>query len=167
MWVPIDDESTMVYNWEYTYGEQPLSEAERALRGTGNEFGVDIDVENGFRPKFNKRNRYGIDRQVQKTLTFTGIPGTNTQDRAVQESMGTIPDRSLERLGTTDRAIISTRAQLLQAVRAVEAGEDPPGVSPIYYKLRALEAVIKPGESWYEVMAPRLFQTEPPLAVTT
>ena len=35
-----------------------------------------------------------IDRQVQKTRTFTGIVGTNTQDRAVQESMGRIVDRS-------------------------------------------------------------------------
>ncbi|HLF78634.1 MAG TPA: Rieske 2Fe-2S domain-containing protein [Dehalococcoidia bacterium] len=166
MWVPIDDETTMVYNWEYTYGEQPFSEDERALKGTGNQFGVDIDIEAGFKSKLNKRNRYGIDRQVQKTQTFTGIPGTNTQDRAVQESMGPIPDRSLERLGTTDRAIISTRSQLLKAIQQVQAGEDPPGVLPVYYKLRALESVVKAGESWYEVMAPRLFQTEPPLAVT-
>ena len=55
-----------------------------------------------------------IDRQVQKTQTYTGITGINTQDRAVQESMGAIADRTLERLGTTDRAIIHARRILLQ-----------------------------------------------------
>ena len=39
-----------------------------------------------------------IDRQVQKYETFTGIEGINTQDQAVQESMGAIVDRSTENL---------------------------------------------------------------------
>ena len=163
MWVPVDDDTTMVYNFTYTYGSEPLSENERLLVGTGNQFGVDIDAEDGFRSLRNRRNRYMIDRQVQKTKTFTGIQGTNTQDRAVQESMGRVVDRTYERLGTTDRAIIMARRLLLQALNKVEAGGDPPGIAG-YEKLRAVEQIVVPGENWLDVMAPGLFQT--PNAIT-
>jgi phthalate 4,5-dioxygenase len=157
MWVPVDDENTMVYNFTYTYGNEPLTEDERLLVGSGNQFGVDIDVEDGFRSIRNRRNRYMIDRQVQKTRTFTGIEGTNTQDRAVQESMGPVADRTYERLGTTDRAIIMARRTLLEAVKQVEAGGDPPGLSNIYYRLRAIEQVIGEDETWWEAMRPGLY----------
>jgi phenylpropionate dioxygenase-like ring-hydroxylating dioxygenase large terminal subunit len=158
LWVPVDDETTMVYNFTYTYGPEPLSENERLLVGTGNQFGVDIDVDDGFRSIRNRRNRYMIDRLVQKTQTFTGIQGTNTQDRAVQESMGRVVDRTYERLGTTDRAIITARRLLLQAVEQFQAGGDPPGLNG-YYKLRAIERVIGQDENWLEAMRPGLFQT--------
>ncbi len=164
MWVPVDDETTMVYNFTYTYGSEPLSENERLLVGTGNQFGVDIDVEDGFRSIRNRRNRYMIDRQVQKTRTFTGIQGTNTQDRAVQESMGRVVDRGYERLGTTDRAIITARRLLLQAVKQTQAGGDPPGLEG-YYKLRAIEHVIGQDENWLDAMRAGLYQEPQPIAV--
>lgn len=158
MWVPIDDDHTMVYNFAFTYGDEPLSEDERLLVGTGNQFGVDIDIEDGFRSVRNRRNRYMIDRMVQKTQTFSGIKGTNTQDRAVQESMGPVADRTYERLGTTDRAIITSRRILLEAVQEVEADGDPPGLEPSYYKLRAIEKVVGQDESWLEAMRAGLYQ---------
>ena len=80
-----------------------------------------------------------IDRQAQKTDTFTGIVGINTQDRAVQEMMGPIVDRSREHLGPADKAIIVARKLLADAVRTVADGGDPLGVSPTYYGLRAAE----------------------------
>ena len=161
LWVPMDDANTMVYNWDYLPAgredasgnrpprtDKPWFRDARIEMGTGNAFGTEVDVANGFRPISNRRNRYNIDRQVQKTRTFTGIPGVNVQDRAVQESMGTIADRELERLGTTDRAIISARRLLLQAVEAVQAGREPPGVAPSYYGLRPGEAIVPKGEPW-------------------
>lgn len=157
-WVPIDDYNTMVFNLTYTWGEQPLSESEKALRGAGNEIGVDIDPNNQFRSVRNARNKYMIDRQAQKTKTFTGIEGVNTQDRAVQESMGAICDRTLERLGTTDRAIIAARRYLLQAVKKVQQGEDPPGVAPTYYNLRSIEKVLPKDADWFVALRPELFQ---------
>ena len=72
-------------------------------------------------------NDYFIDRAKQKTKTFTGIRGINTQDLAVQEGMGAIVDRSQEHLGTSDRAIVGMRRMLLEATRKVERGENPPG----------------------------------------
>jgi hypothetical protein len=134
-----------------------LTDDERNHVGTGNQFGVDIDVEDGFRSVRNRRNRYMIDRQVQKTRTYTGIEGTNTQDRAVQESMGNVVDRTYERLGTTDRAIITARRMLLQAVKQVQAGEDPPGAMQDLHRLRAIEQVIGQDESWWEAMRPGLY----------
>ncbi len=162
MWVPIDDNNTLVFNWTYTLGEEPLSERERSLAGSGNQLGVDIDIHDNFRSVRNRTNKYLIDRQVQKTQTFSGINGTNTQDRAIQESMGAIADRTLERLGTTDRAIITARRLLLKAVKTVEDGGDPPGIAPSYYRLRAGEKIIPKGANWFEEMKGWLFSLEEP-----
>lgn len=68
-----------------------------------------MDFANEFRSRSHKRNDYHIDRQAQKTETFTGIRGVNIQDRAIQESMGPVVDRSQEHLGPADRAIIVAR----------------------------------------------------------
>ena len=96
MWVPIDDGNCMVWNWMYSFGKEALTEEDRMERGHGN--GPDHVEQHGeFRSLRNKRNNWLIDRQIQKTETFTGIEGINTQDRAVQESMGPVrPDHPLE-----------------------------------------------------------------------
>jgi phenylpropionate dioxygenase-like ring-hydroxylating dioxygenase large terminal subunit len=128
--------------------------------GAGNEFVVDIDMENNYRSVRNMDNKYMIDRYLQKTQTYSGITGTNTQDRAIQESMGAIADRTLERLGTTDRAIIHARRSLLQAIKMVQDGGDPPGVAPTYYTARAFETVLPKDVHWWEAMKP-MFYPEP------
>jgi hypothetical protein len=85
-WVPINDENCMVWNWVYSFGDEPLTEEDRLERGSGN--GPDHVDQKTFRSFRNKGNNWLIDRQVQKTETFSGIDGINTQDRATQESMG-------------------------------------------------------------------------------
>ena len=147
-WVPVDDENTMVFNWTYTWGDEPLSEPLRALRGSGNEMHVDIDPSNGFRSYRNRDNDWMLDRQMQRTQNFTGIVGVNTQDRALQVTMGAIADRSLEKLGTTDRAIIEARKLLLQATATVADGGDPPGSHDEYYGIRAIDRVLPIDEPW-------------------
>ncbi len=116
-----------------------------------------VDAKNQFRAYGNLRNNWNIDREVQKTQTFTGIPGINQQDRAVQESMGPIVDRSREHLGPADRAIISARRILTNAVRAVERGETPEGVGPSYYSIRASEKIFPRDIPWREVMLPEMY----------
>ena len=128
--------------------------------GAGNDFVGDVDVNNNFRSVHNMDNQYGIDRQVQKAQTYTGIPGTNTQDRAVQESMGAIADRTLERLGTTDRAIINARRVLLQAVKTVQDGGDPPGVAPTYYRARPTTGILPKGVNWFDALHEGMFRPE-------
>jgi phthalate 4,5-dioxygenase oxygenase subunit len=97
---------------------------------------------------------------VQKTETFTGIDAVNVQDRAVQESMGPIVDRSREHLGPADKAIIQARRLLLQAVKTVQEGGTPRGINPTYYALRASEGVLPRDANWRERLAPELPVTE-------
>ena len=153
-WVPIDDESVMVYNWYYAYGDGPLAEEAQDPQVSGNSFTTDIDPLNGFRSYRNKSNDWMIDRQAQKTDTFTGIYGINTQDRAVQESMGIIVDRQQEHLGQADRAVIVTRRLLQQAIDTVKDGGEPAGTAPTYYDLRAAECALGADEDWRAALMP-------------
>jgi hypothetical protein len=151
IWVPIDDETTMVYNWEHSVND-PLSDEERLERRLGNG-PLDVD-QTTFRGKRNRGNDYLLDRRVQKTETFTGIEGINVQDRAIQESMGGIVDRTREHLGPADRPVIQARRLLLQATRTVEAGGTPPGIEPSYYTLQPAEAIIPRETDWRTLLAP-------------
>lgn len=65
--------------------------------------------------KLNGSNDYGIDREVQRSKSFTGIEGVQMQDQAVQESMGTILDRTIEHLAPSDRMITTVRCMLIRA----------------------------------------------------
>ena len=76
-------------------------------------------------PQLNARNSYGLDREVQRTRNYTGIPGINNQDRAIVESMGPICDRWNEHLGTSDIAVIAMRRRLIEAAKALQAGQQP------------------------------------------
>jgi len=152
IWVPIDDETTMVYNWVYTRKSAPLSDEDRLERAIGN--GPEHVDQTTFRSKANRQNDYLIDREVQRTESFTGIDGINVQDRAIQESMGRIVDRSKEHLGPADKAIIQMRRLLRQAVKTVEEGRTPAGVGPSYYTLRAALEVLPRDADWRAILAP-------------
>ena len=64
-------------------------------------------------------NLWHQDRQAMKDGHWSGITGRGNayEDFAVQESMGSIVDRSQEYLGTCDRVIYRARKLLLEAVR--------------------------------------------------
>jgi len=158
IWVPMDDENTMVFNWEYSATEAPLTEEDRLERRLGNGR-LDVD-QTTFRGKRNRENNYLLDRQVQKTESFTGIDGVNVQDRAIQESMGRIVDRSREHLGPADKAIIQARRLLLQAVKTVQEGGTPRGINPTYYAIRATEGVVPRDADWRESLTPEMATTE-------
>ena len=149
IWVPMDDDNTMVYNWEYSITDEPLNEEDRLERRLGNG-PLEVD-QTTFRSQRHRGNNYLLDRQAQKTRSFTGIEGVNTQDRAVQESMGRIVDRSQEHLGPADKAIIQARRLLLQAIRTVQEGGTPGGIEPTYYTLRAPEGVLPRAADWREL----------------
>lgn len=153
IWVPMDDEHTMVYNWFYSE-EEALTDDDRLERGSGNG-PLDVD-QTTFRSRKNFDNNYMLDREVQKTETFTGIDGINIQDRALQETMGRIVDRSKEHLGPADKAIIQLRRLLLQAVKTVQEGASPRGVSEAYYAMRAAEGIIPREADWRELLTPEM-----------
>ena len=95
-------------------------------------------------------NDYLIDREAQRTRSFTGIEGIPQQDLAVTESMGHIYDRTREHLGTSDRAVIRLRRMLIEAARSLAQGVEPPALDPAlpYAKIRSAERNIAPSDDW-------------------
>jgi phenylpropionate dioxygenase-like ring-hydroxylating dioxygenase large terminal subunit len=155
LWVPIDDERTNVYNWCYSSDPAfPISAEQAEAQEHESGRGKDDLVPGTFKLKRNPSNDYLIDRQIQKTQSFTGIDGINTQDFAIQEGMGPIVDRSQEYLGTTDRAIVTLRRMLLDATHAVERGETPPGLDPkTHAHIRPYDGIVPPGADWRQAFA--------------
>jgi phthalate 4,5-dioxygenase len=96
----------------------------------------------------NKRNHYFMDREKQRTESYTGINGIPTQDRAMTEGMGFICDRTKERLGTTDVAVIAARRGLIEMARNLaDKGIEPyPASHPDAYRLCALDVVSDDGD---------------------
>jgi hypothetical protein len=147
IFVPVDDENCMVYNWTYTFGEAPLSvdeldELDRHIGSSAEERTAD------YRKTRNKDNDWLIDRKVQKTETYTGIEGINTQDHAIQESMGPVVDRTQEHLGSTDKAVVCARLLLLRAASSLDDRGDPPGTKDSYFNIRAIEKILPGGADW-------------------
>jgi phthalate 4,5-dioxygenase oxygenase subunit len=153
-WVPIDDHTTMVWNWFYSLDEAlTQGEKDEEISGNGPAF-VDPVT---FRAAVNPRNNWLIDRDMQRKENFTGIQGVNAQDRAVQEAMGPIVNRSKEHLGQTDRAVIMTRRMLLKAIDTVADGGTPPGLGESYYAVRAIEDVLPEEDFGLDALSERMF----------
>jgi phthalate 4,5-dioxygenase len=140
--VPRDDQTCWVWTMSWNPGA-PLSEEEwKAIR---EETFVHARVEPvTFRPLRNKDNNYQIDRSRQQTDSMTGIHGFAAQDQALQESMGPVVDRTRERLGTSDTAIIAMRRLLLQEIRALQENQEPSAAhhGDVYW-VRSASMVIK------------------------
>ena len=156
--VPIDDEHTMFYFIQMS--DAPLSDEARELRHfrSGMRPGIDLDAE--FRKIRKRENNWLQDRAaMHRGESFTGMHGVNNEDIAVQESMGAIYDRTKERLGTSDVAVIRMRRLMLDAVRAFESdGAAPLGLAePVAYReLRAIEKIIPHDARWQD-----LFEEQP------
>ena len=118
----IDDENTWTWSFnchpyrDFTEKEKTLFHPRTGLWGP---------IDDTYRPRWNKDNDSGRDRDMQKNVNYTGIQGIPNQDVAVQESMGPIADRSREMLGTSDKAIIAYRQCLLGMANALRNGREP------------------------------------------
>ncbi len=122
-WVPIDDRSCWIY--VYTWNpDRPLTDREdRFVRDVVT---VHAEVDEHWVPIRNRSNDYLIDREAQRTRSFTGIEGVSEQDAAIQDSQGFIADRTREHLGPTDLGIVRFRRCILDAANALAAGCEPP-----------------------------------------
>lgn len=154
VWVPIDDETTFVYNRSYHLNDgDPYDPEEWPDTGTRPGEGY-RRIPGTYWLVRNKSNDYLIDREVQRTQTFSGIEGVNTQDFALQSALGGgyIVDRSKEALGSTDRAIQACRRLLLEAADEVESGRPPRGSDPETHNLtHSAEAIIPRGAPWRDL----------------
>jgi phthalate 4,5-dioxygenase len=163
-WVPIDDQHTLSFGFTY-HPTKPLLPNEKGfglgfegggvegLHPSPNVFLPAVSQPYGqFRSAINCENDYRIDWEAQRTERFSGLPGLWPQDAACQESMGSIYDRSLERLGMSDSGIIRTRRRLMAAARALQdEGLTPPGVVvPEVYRARSAAVVLPRQVNWVD-----------------
>ena len=166
-WVPVDDNHMMFWSIAAPRsrvgtgaagGASGLSANGRPVAAAGSraggfEFLPDTpDWTGKFRLTQNKDNDYLIDREAQRTESFTGIAGIHQQDQAVTESMGPIYDRSQEHLGTSDAMVIRTRRRVINAARALrDGGTIPPGVdAPAVYRHRSGGVILPRDADWLE-----------------
>jgi phthalate 4,5-dioxygenase len=131
-WVPMDDTHTMVFTLMWKGATAPL---QTKLDGSPiphlfRESPMQPNTTDWFgrwRTVANAENDYLIDREMQRTVSYSGISGLFPQDSAMTESMDTIADRSLEHLVPSDRMIVMTRRRLYEAAWALkEHGTVPP-----------------------------------------
>jgi hypothetical protein len=161
IWVPMDD--THVVNWMVTWHtERPLTPEEIQLHVEGKGAHVcdyapaTSDPYGDVRTAANRDNDYLMDWDAHRTKMYCGIPGFGVQDQAVQESQGPVVDRTVERLGTSDSAIIQVRKRLMTAARALcERGTPAPGVDrPASFCVRSASAVLPAGAPWVDAVKP-------------
>ena len=106
-----------------------------------------------WRLSLNATNDYGIDREIQRTKSYTGIEGVQMQDQAIQESMGEILDRTIEHLAPSDIMITQVRRLLIRSALAYEKDKTlPPSVDhPEYYdRVRGGHFVADEGTPWLD-----------------
>jgi phthalate 4,5-dioxygenase oxygenase subunit len=147
--VPCDDHSTTFYfiAWSDQPGRGIDVEAWRKFCGA--QPGIDLD--DRWRKKRTWDNFYLQDRAAMKLGDFTGIRGIPMQDMAMWETMGGIADRSKERLGASDLAIVEFRRIMVDAARAFTAGGAAIGTQEPRVpqaKLRSYEGIVPKSTDW-------------------
>jgi phthalate 4,5-dioxygenase len=144
--VPIDDTHTMFHFIAWNEGEPAGVDPEAWRKFCSAQVGIDVDRD--WRRSRNAANRYGQDRQAMKLGSFTGIPGIPNQDVAMWETMGPIADRSRDRLGASDLAIVEFRRIMLDAVQNFAAGGKALGADVPRAHLRSFEGIVPKGTDW-------------------
>ncbi len=134
-WVPMDDTHTMSVRMVANSGRVDPGGAQQLGIVTGLEdlLPNSTDWYGRWRPRTNAMNDYLMDRDRQRTNSFSGIPGIAAEDQAVTESMGGVVNRMNEHLAPSDRMIAVTRRRLLEAAEAVARGEAPPSATADAY----------------------------------
>lgn len=150
--VPMDDTNTAFYFLAWGHPAQ-TPETETWRKFLGQTVGVDLD--DRYRPLRNEENRFWQDRQAMKAGNFTGIKGFPNQDVAMWVTMGPIADRTNDRLGASDIAVVEFRKQMLDAVRAFQNGEPAIGTgdAAIPASVCSFQAVVPKTTDWREYAA--------------
>jgi phthalate 4,5-dioxygenase len=145
--IPQDDTNTYFYFIAWS-DAGPGIDAEAWRKFCGAQPGVDLDAR--WRKRRNRDNFYLQDREAMKAGDWTGIRGIPMQDMAMWETMGAIADRSRERLGASDLAIVEFRRMMLEAARRFAAGGEAIGTDRRVpaAKLRSFEGIVPKSTDW-------------------
>ena len=145
--VPMDDTHTVFYFMAWGHPLQ-TPDTDTWRKFLGQQVGADLD--DSYRPLRNRANKFWQDRAAMKAGNFTGITGFPNQDIAMWLTMGPIADRTHERLGASDLAIVAFRQQMLQAVQAFTAGEAAIGTGDMQMpkEICAYQAIVPKTTDW-------------------
>jgi len=144
---PMDDTNTMFHfiAWSETGGIE--QEAWRKF----NVAQPGIDLDRNYRNLRTRENDYLQDRNAMKLGNFTGIRGIPNQDIAMWETMGPIADRTREKLGASDLAVVEFRRLMVEAARQMRAGGPALGTTDPHIPhacIRSFEGVVTKGTDW-------------------
>ena len=143
-WLPIDDHSC--FTFYIHYDPRRKLDVDAIHSNWGHEtHGPD------YRTAHTIQNLHLQDRRMMVKGNFSGIRGASIQDRAVQETMGPVVDRTQEHLGTSDRAVIFYRRLLLKKIAEMEEGKPLPGTAPgLDYRQRAASVYMPAKVDWHD-----------------
>jgi len=148
--VPRNDISSTFHFIAWAEGEQAGIDTEAWRKFCVLVVGQDVDAQ--FRPiKRHAHNDYLQDRAAMENGSFTGILGIPNQDIAMWESMGPIADRTQERLGASDIAIVQFRRLMIDATNAFqEEGRVIGHIAPRLpqAELRSYQGVVEKSVPW-------------------
>ena len=148
---PIDDTNTMFYFLAWNGADKPGVDQEAWRKFNVAQVGIDLDE--NFANKRTRDNHYGQDRQAMKLGNFTGIAGIPNQDIAMWETMGRtgISDRTKERLGASDIAVVEFRRLMVEAARRMRDGGPALGTTQPHVphaKISSFEGVVPKSTDW-------------------
>jgi phthalate 4,5-dioxygenase len=117
--VPINDDSHWRYDFAY-HRSQPLDKAQLDANHRA-------EADETDHPRRTPENRFLQDAAEMENFSFAGL-GTNftAHDLFAVVSPGAIHDRSREHLATSDIAIVAMRRMLLDAMKDLANGKEPP-----------------------------------------
>jgi phthalate 4,5-dioxygenase oxygenase subunit len=149
---PADDTNTVFYfiAWSDTGGIE--QEAWRKF----NVAQPGIDLDRNYQNLRTRANNYLQDRAAMKLGDFTGIKGIPNQDIAMWVTMGPIADRTRERLGASDLAVVEFRRLMVDAARemrdrGIALGTTEPVIP--HASIRSFEGVVPKSVDWRTVGA--------------
>ena len=155
-WVPIDDTSCWIFCYCWN-PDRPLREDECRQLASGS--GIFAEVDDCYVPLRQRENDYLIDRDAQRTESYTGIRGISEQDAAIADSQGLIADRTNEMLVQTDLGVVRFRQTMFDAAASVASGSEPLGADrPDAYFVRSGDAVASSKSKLEDVVSARFGQ---------
>jgi phthalate 4,5-dioxygenase oxygenase subunit len=146
---PENDTNTIFYFIAWNGPDKPGIDADTWRKFNVLQWGVDVD--RNFDGMRNRANLYQQDRAAMKAGNFTGISGIPNQDIAMWESMGPIGDRSKEKVGASDVAVIAFRRLMVEAARAMRDGGPAIGTTEprvAHATISSYEGVVPKTTNW-------------------
>lgn len=149
---PEDDHTTMFYFIAWNGPDKPGIDPPAWRKFNVLEWGKDVD--RFFNNVRTAENLYQQDRASMKDGNFTGIKGIPNQDIVMWESMGSITDRSRERVGVSDIAVNAFRRLMVEAACEIRDGKVAIGTAaPLipHASISSFEGVVPKSTDWRNI----------------